>query len=131
MQQQTIDVMDGEYAAWEIVTSIYIWQSQSDWVLLKRKKNSEDWQNYRLCILGTRKKRSFWFGWNPTEQRFADGGDSYRLYKELPGLKQRLEEYLSKSTEPLQDTSTKEDRVSNAMEALERLRTSNIFDRAT
>ena len=131
MQQQTIDVMDGEYAAWEIVTSIYIWQSQSDWVLLKRKKNSEDWQNYRLCILGTRKKWSFWLGWNPTEQRFADGGDSYRLYKELPGLKQRLEEYLSKSTEPLQDTSTKEDRVSNAMEALERLRTSNIFDRAT
>ena len=46
------------------------------------------------------------------------------------GLKQRLEEYLSNSTEPLQDTSTKEDRVSNAMEVLERLRTSNIFDRA-
>ena len=130
MQQQTIDVMDGEYAAWEIVTSIYIWQSQSDWVLLKRKKNTEDWQHYRLCILGTRKKRSFWLVWNPTEQRFADGGDSYRLYKELPGLKQRLEEYLSKSTEPLQDTAAKEDRVSNAMEALERLRTSNIFDRA-
>ena len=34
-------------------------------------------------------------------------------------------------SQPLQDTSTKEDRVSNAMEALERLRTSNIFDRAT
>ena len=123
--------MDGEYAAWEIVTSIYICQSQSDWVLLKRKKNTEDWQHYRLCILGTRKKRSFWLVWNPTEQRFADGGDSYRLYKELPGLKQRLEEYLSNSTEPLQDTAAKEDRVSNAMEALERLRTSNIFDRAT
>ena len=130
MQQQTIDVMVGEYAAWEIVTSIYIWQSRSDWVLLKRKKKSEDWQNYRLCVLGTQKKRSFWLGWNPTEQRFADGGDSYRLYKELLGLKQRLEEYLSKSTEPLQDTAAKEDRVSNAMEALERLRTSNIFDRA-
>ena len=121
MQQQTIDVMDGEYAAWEVVTSIYICQSQSDWVLLKRKKNTEDWQNYRLCILGTRKKRSFWLVWNSTEQRFADGGDSYRLYKELPGLKQRLEEYLSKSTEPLQDTAVKEDRVSNVMKALERL----------
>ena len=131
MQQQTIDVMDGEYAAWEIVTSIYICQSRSDWVLLKRKKKSGDWQNYRLCILGTRKKRSFWLGWNPIEQRFADDGDSFRLYKELPGLKQRLKEYLSNSTEPLQDTAAKEDRVSNAMEALERLRTSNIFDRAT
>ena len=131
MQQQTIDVMDGEYAAWEIVTSIYICQSRSDCVLLKRKKKSNGWENYRFCILGTRKKRSLWLDWNPTEQRFADGGDSYRLYKELPGLKQRLEEYLSKSTEPLQDTSTKEDRISNAMEVLERLRTSNIFDRAT
>ena len=46
------------------------------------------------------------------------------------GLKQRLEEYLSKSTEPLQDTAAKEDRISNAMKALERLRTSNPFDRA-
>ena len=130
MQQQTIDVMDGEYAAWEIVTSIYIWQSRSDWVLLKRKKKSGDWQNYRLCVLGTRKKRSFWLGWNPTEERLA-GDDSERLGRELPGLKQRLEEYLLKSTEPLQNTAAKEDRVPNAMKALERLRTSNIFDRAT
>ena len=65
MQQRTINVMNGDYAAWEIVTSIYIWQSRSDWVLLKRK--SGDLQNYRLCILGIRKKRSFWLGWNLTE----------------------------------------------------------------
>ncbi len=130
MDQRTIDVMDGEYAAWEIVTSIYIRQSRTDWVLLKRKKESNGWENYRLCLLGTQRKRSFWLGWNPTEQRFADGGDSYRLYKELPGLKQRLEEYLSKSTEPLQDIAARDVRAANAMEALERLRASNPFDRA-
>jgi hypothetical protein len=44
------------------------------------------------------------------------------------GLKQHLKEYLSKSTTTLQDTTAKEDRVSNAMEALGRLRASNPFD---
>ena len=44
------------------------------------------------------------------------------------GLKQHLKEYLSKSTTTLQDTTAKEDRVSNAMEALDRLRASNPFD---
>ncbi len=129
MDQRTIDVMDGEYAAWEIVTSIYIRQSRTDWVLLKRKKESNGWENYRLCILGTRKKRSFWLGWNPTEERFA-GDDSERLGKELPGLKRRLEEYLLKSTEALQDAAARDVRISSAREALERLRTSNPFDRA-
>ena len=130
MDQRTIDVMDGEYAAWEIVTSIYIRQSRTDWVLLKKKKESNGWENYRLCILGTQRKRSFWLGWNPTEQRFADCEDGERLGKELPGLKRRLEEYLSKSTESLQDTAARDVRVENAMEALERLRSSNPFDRA-
>jgi|TARA_B100001093_G_C26714366_1_gene964961 hypothetical protein len=46
------------------------------------------------------------------------------------GLKQHLKEYLSKSTATLQDTTAKEDRVSNAMEALDRLWASNPFDRA-
>ncbi|MDG2198794.1 MAG: hypothetical protein P8O70_18315 [SAR324 cluster bacterium] len=45
-------------------------------------------------------------------------------------LKQHLKEYLSKSTAPLQDTAAKEDRVSNAIEALDRLRASNPFDTA-
>jgi len=46
------------------------------------------------------------------------------------GLKQRLEEYLLKSTEALKDTAAKDIRISSAKEALERLRTSNPFDRA-
>ena len=46
------------------------------------------------------------------------------------GLKQRLEEYLSKSTAALQDAAAKDIRISSAKEALERLRASTPFDRA-
>ena len=130
MDQRTIDVINEEYADWELVTRIYFLQSHTDWVLLKRKKESNGWENYRLCILGTQKKRSFWLGWNPKEQRLANGGDSYRLHQELPGLELLLKRYLLKLTEALQDTAAKGDSVSNAMEAPERLRTSNPFDRA-
>ena len=37
MDQRTIDVINEEYADWELVTSIYFLQSRTDWVLLKRK----------------------------------------------------------------------------------------------
>ena len=129
---KTIDTLDTEYSDWQIDAHFFDKQSSSHWVILKRIKESNGWQNFRLCVLGTiRKKRSYWIAWNPTEQRFAESSEENHMNRYNIGLKQRLEEYLSKSTKPLQDTSTKEDRVSNAMEALERLRTSNIFDRAT
>ena len=129
---KTIDTLDTEYSDWQIDAHFFDKQSASHWVLLKRMKESNGWQNFRLCVLGTiRKKRSYWIAWNPTEQRFAESSEENHMNRYNIGLKQRLEEYLSNSTEPLQDTSTKEDRVSNAMEVLERLRTSNIFDRAT
>ena len=128
---KTIDTLDTEYSDWQIDAHFFDKQSSSHWVLLKRMKESNGWQNFRLCVLGTiRKKRSYWIAWNPTEQRFAESSEENHMNRYNIGLKQRLEEYLSKSTEPLQDTAAKEDRVSNAMEALERLRTSNIFDRA-
>ena len=129
---KTIDTLDTEYSDWQIDAHFFDKQSSSHWVLLKRMKESNGWQNFRLCVLGTiRKKRSYWIAWNPTEQRFAESSEENHMNRYNIGLKQRLEEYLSNSTEPLQDTSTKEDRVSKAMEVLERLRTSNIFDRAT
>ena len=128
---KTIDTLDTEYSDWQIDAHFFDKQSSSHWVLLKRMKESNGWQNFRLCVLGTiRKKRSYWIAWNPIEQRFAESSEENHMNRYNIGLKQRLEEYLSKSTEPLQDTAAKEDRVSNAMEALERLRTSNIFDRA-
>ena len=129
---KTIDTLDTAYSDWQIDAHFFDKQSSSHWVLLKRMKESNGWQNFRLCVLGTiRKKRSYWIAWNPTEQRFAESSEENHMNRYNIGLKQRLEEYLSNSTEPLQDTSTKEDRVSKAMEVLERLRTSNIFDRAT
>ena len=129
---KTIDTLDTEHSDWQIDAHFFDKQSSSHWVLLKRMKESNGWQNFRLCVLGTiRKKRSYWIAWNPTEQRFAESSEENHMNRYNIGLKQRLEEYLSNSTEPLQDTAAKEDRVSNAMEALERLQTSNIFDRAT
>ena len=128
---KTIDTLDTEYSDWQIDAHFFDKQSSSHWVLLKRMKESNGWQNFRLCVLGTiRKKRSYWIAWNPTEQRFAESSEENHMNRYNIGLKQRLEEYLSNSTEPLQETSTKEDRVSNAMEVLERLRTTNIFDRS-
>ena len=50
------------------------------WVLLKRTKESNGWQNYRLCVLGTiRKKGSYWIAWNPIEQRGSRG----KSYEEI------------------------------------------------
>ena len=124
MDQRTIDVINEEYADWELVTSIYFLQSNTDWVLLKRKKESKGWQNYRLCLLGTQRKRTYRLGWSPTEGRFAANGDSDLLHKELPGLKLLLNRYLSKSTESMQSAAV---RVSNAKRALRRIRESRPF----
>ena len=130
MDQRTIDVINEEYADWELVTSIYFLQSNTDWVLLKRKKESKGWQNYRLCLLGTQRKRTYRLGWSPTEGRFAANGDSDLLHKELPGLELLLKRHLSKSSQALQEAVARDARISNAKQALKRLRSSNPFDRA-
>ena len=130
MDQRTIDVINEEYADWELVTSIYFLQSNTDWVLLKRKKESKGWQNYRLCLLGTQRKRTYRLGWSPTEGRFAANADSHLLQKELPGLKILLRRHLLESSKALQDAAARDVRVSSASSALERLRSSNPFDRA-
>ena len=74
--------------------------------------------------------RSYWIACSPSEQRFAKGSEENHMDKYDVGLKKRLEEYLLKSTESLQDTAARDFRVANRMEALERLRVSNPFDRA-
>ena len=130
MDQRTIDVINEEYADWELVTSIYFLQSRTDWVLLKRKKESNGWQNYRLCLLGTKRKRTYRLGWSPTEGRFAANADSHLLHKELPGLKILLRRHLLESSKALQDAAARDARISNAKAALQRLRASNPFDRA-
>ena len=123
--------MDTEYSDWQIGAHFFDKQSSSHWVLLRRIKESNGWQNFRLCVLGTlRKKRSYWIAWNPSEQRFAKGSEENHMNQYNVGLKQRLEEYLLKSTEALRDAAARDVRVSSASSALERLRSSNPFDRA-
>ena len=118
---------------WRIVAQFFDKTTKTNWALMQRQRESKssDWINFRFCILGSvRRKRSYDFAWSSKEQRLTRVEGSFRLQSEFPDLHRCLIKYLSKSTEPLQDISTKEDRVSNAMEVLERLRTSNIFDRA-
>ena len=117
-------MINEEYGYWELVTSIHLVQSHTDWVLLKRKKESNGWQNYRLCLLGTQRKRTYRLGWSPTEGRFAANGDSHLLHKELPGLKILLRRHLLESSKVLQDAAA---RVSNAKKALRRIRESRPF----
>jgi len=127
----TIDTLDTEYSDWQIDAHFFDKQSSSHWVLLRRIKESNGWQNFRLCVLGTlRKKRSYWIAWNPSEQRFAKGSEENHMNRYNVGLKERLEEYLLKSTAALQDAAAKEIRISSAREALERLRSSTPFDRS-
>lgn len=123
---QTIDTLDTECSDWQIVANFFDRHSDSHWVLLKQKIDSNGWQHFRLCVLGTvRKKRSYWISWNPSEQRFAKGSEENHLNRHNLGLKKRLEEYLLKSTESLQDAAAKDARISNAKEALRRIRESN------
>ena len=124
MDQRTIDVINEEFGDWELVTSIHLVQNHTDWVLLKRKKESKGWQNYRLCLLGTQRKRTYRLGWSPTEGRFAANADSHLLQKELPGLKILLRWYLLESSKVPQDAAA---RVSNAKKALRRIRESRPF----
>ena len=130
MDQRTIEVINEECGDWELVTSIHLIQNHTDWVLMRRKKESSGWQNFRLCLLGTQRKRTYRLGWSPTEGRFAANADSHLLQKELPGLKILLRRHLLESSKALQDAAARDVRVSSASSALERLRSSNPFDRA-
>ena len=132
MQQQTIDVMDTE-VNWKIIAQLFDKTTGTHWALMQHQRESKynDWINFRFCILGSvRRKRSYDFAWSSKEQRLTRVEGSFRLQSEFPDLHRCLIKYLSKSTEPLQDIAARDVRVANAMEALERLRASNPFDRA-
>jgi hypothetical protein len=127
MDQRTIEVINEECGDWELVTSIHLIQNHTDWVLMRRKKESNGWRNYRLCLLGTQRKRTYRLGWSPTEGRFAANADSHLLQKELPGLKILLRRHLLESSKAQQDAAAREARVSSAKEALRRIRESTPF----
>ena len=121
--QSKIDLLDTEYSTWQVTAQFYDQYSNTHWALMQRSQESNGWLNYRLCVLGSsRKKRSYWLAWSRSEQRFARSTDSKDFANDLPALKTRLTEYLSRTAESLPDKATREIQVSVARDALKRIR---------
>ena len=97
---------------------------------MQRSQESNGWLNYRLCVLGSsRKKRSYYLGWSRSEQRFARSTDSKDFANDLPALKTKLTKYLSRAAESLPDKAIRDIRVSSARDALKRIRASTAAKR--
>ena len=121
--QSKIDLLDTEYSTWQVTAQFYDQYSNTHWALMQRSQESNGWLNYRLCVLGSsRKKRSYWLAWSRSEQRFARSTDSKDFANDLPALKTKLTEYLLRTAESLPDKATREIQVSVARDALKRIR---------
>ena len=121
--QSKIDLLDTEYSNWQVTAQFYDQYSNAHWALMQRSQESNGWLNYRLCVLGSsRKKRSYWLAWSRSEQRFARSADAWTFANDLPALKTRLTEYLSRTAESLPDKAIREIQVSVARDALKRIR---------
>ena len=63
--QSKIDLLDTEYSTWQVTAQFYDQYSNTHWALMQRSQESNGWLNYRLCVLGSsRKKRSYWLAWS-------------------------------------------------------------------
>ena len=123
--RSTIDFLDTDASEWRIVAHIYEDAENQHCALLKRDRVSDGWENFRLCACGRKmKKKSYWLACSPTSQRMAASKDAHHLACGKPELMQKLMRYLGKTRTP-----SKDGRVSTARQALERLRSSNPFDR--
>ena len=128
--QSKIDLLDTEYSTWQVTAQFYDQYSNTHWALMQRSQESNGWLNYRLCVLGSsRKKRSYYLGWSRSEQRFARSTDSKDFANDLPALKNKLTEYLSWTAESLPDKATREIQVSVARDALKRIRAATAVKR--
>ncbi len=128
--QSKIDLLDTEYSTWQVTAQFYDQYSNTHWALMQRSQESNGWLNYRLCVLGSsRKKRSYWLAWSRSEQRFARSTDSKDFANDLPALKNKLTEYLSWTAESLPDKATREIQVSVARDALKRIRAATAAKR--
>ena len=128
--QSKIDLLDTEYSTWQVTAQFYDQYSNTHWALMQRSQESNGWLNYRLCVLGSsRKKRSYWLAWSRSEQRFARSTDAWDFANDLPALKTRLTEYLLRAAEPLPDKATREIQVSVARDALKRIRAATAVKR--
>ena len=122
----TIDFLDTNTSEWRIVAHVYEDAEIQQWALLKRDRVSDGWENFRLCACGSKmKKKSYWLAYSPTRQRMAASKDAHHLAWGKPELMRKLMRYLGKPRTP-----SKGGRLSTRKQALERLRSSNPFDRA-
>ena len=128
--QSKIDLLDTEYSNWQVTAQFYEQYSNTHWALMQRSQESNDWLSYRLSVLGSsRKKRSYWLAWSRSEQRLARSTDSKYLANDLPGLKNKLTEYLLRVAEPLPDKATRDIQVSVARDALQQIRVATAVKR--
>ena len=98
--QSKIDLLDTDYSNWQVTAQFYDRHSNTHWALMQRSQESNGWLNYRLCVLGSsRKKRSYWLAWSRLEQRFARSTDSKNFANDLPTLKTKLTEYLLRAAD--------------------------------
>ena len=80
---------------WHLVADLLDEQARHHWALLMKIQTKNGWRPYRLCVLGThRRKRSFYLYWNSDSKRLARGPDQRRLARELPNVFNKLLEYL-------------------------------------
>ena len=128
--QSKIDLLDTEYSNWQVTAQFYDQYSNTHWALMQRSQESNGWLNYRLCVLGSsRKKRSYYLGWSRSEQRFARSTNAWDFANDLPALKTKLTEYLLRTAESLPGKATREIQVSVARDALKRIRAATAVKR--
>ena len=128
--QSKIDLLDTEYSTWQVTAQFYDQYSNTHWALMQRSQESNGWLNYRLCVLGSsRKKRSYWLAWSRSEQRFARSTNAWDFANDLPALKTKLTKYLSRAAESLPDKAIRDIRVSSARDALKRIRAATAVKR--
>ena len=76
------------YSSWQVNAHIYDRNTNTHWALMQSSQESNGWLSYRLCVLGSgRKKRTYDLRWSRSEQRFAGSTDAMDFADYLPALK--------------------------------------------
>jgi len=84
---------------WNLVADLLDEHTRHQWVLLMNIQATGGWRPYRLCVLGThRRKRSFYLYWNSEVQRLAQSPEQSRLARELPQIFNKVLGYLTSTT---------------------------------
>ena len=98
--QNKVHLLEAEYSSWQVNDHIYDRDTNTHWALMQSSQESNGWLSYRLCVLGSsRKKRTYDLRWSRSEQRFARSTDAMDFADYLPALKTKLTEYLLRAAD--------------------------------